>query len=169
MRRILLAAAFLFVAGCNEKAPENTPHVAPSAPSVHYPSPTNFIVDEAGKLSSQTKDMIISQATELAKNGGPEVAVAIVNDMGGEDVESYGIHLAEAWRVGKKGADNGVILIVAIQERKIRIEVGTGLEPKLPDSVAKRIIDEQISPPLHSGDFDGGVKAGFEAIVNTIK
>lgn len=145
------------------------PTTAPPMASVHFPAPTGWVVDEAAKLSDSTRQDLALKAEAISRNNGPEIAVVTVHDMGGESVEQYSMHLAEKWKVGKRSSDNGVILLVAMAERKIRIEVGTGLEPKLTDSQAKRIIDEAITPSLKQGDFDGGIKLGFERIAQAIR
>lgn len=142
--------------------------LATTAFAVTLPSPTGFVVDQTGKLNQQNIAEMSAIATRLSQGSGPEVAVAVVESISPETIESYGIKLAESWKVGKKGKDNGVILIVARQERKIRIEVGYGLEGVLPDSKAGRIIADVISPKLKSGDWNGGVRAGFDSIVNAI-
>lgn len=145
------------------------PVTEPAMPSVHFPAPSGWVVDEAGKLSGPTVKELNAKSEVLAANDGPEIAVVTVQSMGGESVEQYSMHLAERWKVGKRASDNGVILLVALAERKIRIEVGTGLEPKLTDSQAKRIIDESITPALKRGDFDGGIKLGYERIAQAIQ
>ena len=151
MRRVLIVLAFL---GFAASFPQQ---------------PTNFVVDEAGKLSAQNKHEMIAVATELAKNGGPEVAVAVVNSISPETIETYAIKLAEYWKVGKKGKDNGVIFVIAVKERKLRIEVGYGLEGVLNDAKAGRILDNSVVPYLKHGDWNKGIREGFNAIVQTVK
>lgn len=133
-----------------------------------YPPPSNYVVDEAGKLSQANKEEMISIAAKLANGNGPEIAVAIVNSIAPETIESYSIKLAEKWKVGKKDMDNGVILVVAVKERKVRIEVGYGLEAVLPDSKTGLILDRDIVPHLKQGDWNSGIRAGFNSIVSII-
>ena len=136
--------------------------------AVHLPEPTGFVIDEIGKLSPQNVSEMSVIATQLSKQNGAEVAVVLVDSISPETIESYSIKLAEKLKVGKKGQNNGVILVVAKQERKIRIEVGYGLEGVLPDSKAGQIVSNVISPKLKAGDWNGGVRGGFDAIVKSI-
>src|SRR6185503_4886307 len=92
-----------------------------------------------------------------------EIAVAIVPDMGGDYIENYAVKLFEDWKIGKAKQDNGVLLLVAVEERKLRIEVGYGLEGALPDSVAQSILDNEMTPRLRAGDYDGAVTAAVHA------
>ena len=133
-----------------------------------YPEPTGYVVDQAGILSEATKQQIAQQATALAQGTGPEIAVVTLSSIAPESIESYGIHLADRWKVGKRGLDNGVILLVAVQERKVRIEVGRGAEAVLTDAEAGRILASDVVPHLKRGDWDGGVLAGTQAIVREL-
>ena len=89
--------------------------------------------------------------------------------MQGETIDGFGIKVAEAWKVGQKNKDNGIILLIAKQEHKIRIEVGRGLEGRLTDLLAGRIIDLVITPRFKRGDFDGGVMAGVSALIDATR
>lgn len=142
--------------------------LASSAFAINLPEPIGYVWDGIGKLSSQNVQEMSTIASQLSKRDGAEVAVCLVDNMGGLTVEDYSIKLAQKWKVGKKGKNNGIILLVAKQERKIRIEVGYGLEGVLPDAKAGNIISQIISPRLKSGDWDGGIRAGFNEIVKSI-
>ena len=85
-----------------------------------------------------------------------------------EDIEQFGIRVGDAWKLGRKSASDGAILIIAKDDRRARIEVGQGLEGALPDSIANRIIDETISPHFKLGDFDGGVEAGIDKMISVV-
>ncbi len=85
-----------------------------------------------------------------------------------EDIEQFGIRVAEAWKLGRKGVDDGAILIVAKNDRRVRIEVGYGLEGALPDAIASRIVAETITPHFKLGDFDGGVEAGVDQMISVV-
>jgi uncharacterized protein len=87
----------------------------------------------------------------------------------GETVDAFGIKVAEAWKIGQKNKDNGIIVVVAKQERKIRIEVGRGLEGRLTDLLAGRIVDLVIAPRFKRGDFDGGFTAGVSALIDATR
>jgi len=98
-----------------------------------------------------------------------EIAVVTVSDLQGYDVETFTHTLATKWGVGKKGKDNGIVILIAIKERKVRIEVGYGMEPIIPDSIAKRIIELDMKPYLKKNDFNGGLSAGVDAIIKRIR
>lgn len=129
-----------------------------------FPPPQGLVNDFAKMLSPDTRQRLEAELTALEKDTTAEVAVVTVDNLGGTTVEDYAVRLFEQWKIGKKGKDNGVLLLVAKEERKIRIEVGYGLEPIIPDGRAGRIIREEISPRFKEGDYDGGITAGITAI-----
>ena len=85
-----------------------------------------------------------------------------------EEIEQYGIRVADQWKLGRKGVDDGAILLVAKDDRRVRIEVGYGLEGALPDAIANRIVDETIAPHFKLGDYDGGIEAGVEQMIAVV-
>jgi uncharacterized protein len=99
------------------------------------------------------------------KETGHQIAVLTVPSLEGEDLEGFSIKVAETWKIGKKGFDNGAILLIARNDRKLRIEVGYGLEGVLPDAIASRIIREVIVPHFRADDYPGGIEVGVEAII----
>jgi uncharacterized protein len=123
--------------------------------------------DNAGLLAYV--GILEERLSNFERETGHEIAVLTVPSLEGEGIESFGIRVAEKWKIGKKGIDNGVILIVALRDRRLRIEVGYGLEGVLPDAIANRIIQEVIVPHFKANDFPGGIEAGVDAIMNTIK
>lgn len=100
---------------------------------------------------------------------GSQIAVLIVPTTQPETIEQYAIRVAESWKLGRKGVDDGVLLLIARDDRALRIEVGYGLEGAIPDAVAKRIISEIILPYFKAGDFNGGIRAGVESIIKVIE
>ena len=98
-----------------------------------------------------------------------QVVVLTVQSLEGDDIESYAIRVAETWKLGQKGKDNGVLFVVARDDRKVRIEVGRGLEGDLTDAICSVIIRREILPQFKSGDYDQGVKAGVTAILAAIR
>ena len=98
-----------------------------------------------------------------------QIVVLTIPSLSGENLEEYSIKVAEAWRIGQKKLDNGAILLIAAKERKLRIEVGRGLEGKLTDLVSSEIIRNEITPRFKNGDFDGGLKAGINAMMSAVK
>jgi uncharacterized protein len=100
---------------------------------------------------------------------GHQIAVLTIPSLEGDSLEDFSIRVADAWKIGKKGFDNGAILLIARDDRKLRIEVGYGLEGVMPDAIASRIIREVITPRFRSGDFAGGIEAGIDAMLKVTK
>ncbi|HKX11791.1 MAG TPA: TPM domain-containing protein [bacterium] len=138
-----------------------TPALALDVP----PPPDHYVTDQAGILSPTLKNQLEESLAAFERDTSNQVLVATFPDLGGASIEDFGIRLSERWQPGQSGRNNGAILIVSKNDRKVRIEVGYGLEGPLPDAVAKSIIQNEILPRFKSGDFDGGVKAGVDAIV----
>lgn len=126
------------------------------------------VTDTTGTLDTAQRDALERRLAALEQDKGSQVAILIVPTTQPEAIEQYGIRVAEAWKIGRKGIDDGVILLVAKEDRRLRIEVGRGLEGAIPDAIAKRIIAEIISPRFKQGDFAGGLSAGVEAIAARI-
>jgi uncharacterized protein len=131
-----------------------------------FPEPSNYVVDPFGILQTTTVNSLNQSLRDF--DGKAQIAVAIVKTTKPYSIEEYGIRLAENWKVGYQGKDNGVILILAYEDRKVRIEVGKGIEGDIPDAVAGRIIDESMIPSLKNNDWDTAVNNGVEAIKNKL-
>lgn len=125
--------------------------------------------DYANLLSPGAAQRIESELSAFEQSDSTQIVVLTIPSLEGESLEEFSIKVAEAWKIGQKGKDNGAILLVAKQERKIRIEVGRGLEGKLTDLVSGRIIRNEIAPGFKAGDFDAGVGAGVTAIMAVVK
>lgn len=143
--------------------------LATQALAVDLPTLKGHVNDYAGLLNPQRAAALETALTDFERSDSTQIVVLTVPNLGGEDIASFSIKVAEAWKIGQKGVDNGVILIVAKSERKVRIEVGQGLEGKLTDLVSGRIIRGDISPRFKAGDFDGGIVAGVNAIAAVVK
>ena len=126
------------------------------------------VTDLTQTLTAQQQQALSSQLLAFEQQKGSQVAVLIVPTTQPEDIAQYSIRVAEAWKIGRAKQDDGVIILVAKQDRKVRIEVGRGLEGAIPDIYAKRIITENISPLFKQGDFYGGLLAGVEKITALI-
>ncbi len=126
--------------------------------------PTGHINDFAEVLSAETKKSLEQELVLFNASTSNEIAVAIVKSMDSDYVEHYATKLFEEWHIGKKDKDNGVLLLISVQEHALRIEVGYGLEGALPDSVASRILHNEMTPRLKRGDYDGAVTEGARAI-----
>ena len=133
------------------------------------PELTGRVVDNADLLAPQTERVLASRLQAHADSTSNQVAVLTIESLQGAVLEQFSLRVARAWALGQEEFDNGVLLLVAEQERDIRIEVGYGLEGALPDVVASRIIRYEMTPRFRQGDFDGGVRAGVEAILGAIE
>jgi uncharacterized protein len=139
-----------------------------AAADVAVPPLTARVTDLTGTLSGGAVARIEAKLTDLEAKKGSQIAVLIVPSTQPEEIEQYGIRVAEAWKLGRKGVDDGAILMVAKNDRRVRIEVGQGLEGALPDAIANRIITEAITPHFKLGDYDGGVEAGIDKMISVV-
>lgn len=126
------------------------------------------VTDTTGTLNAQQVAALESDLAAFEREKGAQITVLVVPTTQPEPIEAYGIRVAEAWKIGRKGVDDGVIVIVALNDRRLRIEVGYGLEGVIPDAVAKRIISEVITPRFKAGDIPGGIAAGVQALERVI-
>lgn len=130
-----------------------------------FPPLTGRVVDEAHLLSPEVKQELTAELADLEQKTGHQVVVATIPDLQGYPIEDYGYQLGRAWGVGDKVRNDGVVLVVAPNDRKVRIEVGYGLEPVLTDALSSTIIQSKILPAFRSGDLEQGVVAGAQAII----
>ena len=135
---------------------------------VAVPPLTARVIDLTGTLSGGAVNRIETKLADLEAKKGSQIAVLIVPTTQPEEIEQYGIRVAEQWKLGRKGVDDGAILLVAKDDRRARIEVGYGLEGALPDAIANRIIDETVTPHFKLGDYDGGVEAGVDQMIAVV-
>jgi uncharacterized protein len=135
---------------------------------VAVPPLTGRVTDLTGTLSGGAVARIETKLADFEAKKGSQIAVLIVPSTAPEDIEQYGIKVEDAWKLGRKGVDDGAYLIVAKNDRRVRIEVGYGLEGVLSDAVSNRIIDETITPHFKTGDFDGGVEAGVDQMISVV-
>ncbi|MET0308730.1 MAG: TPM domain-containing protein [Sphingomonas sp.] len=127
------------------------------------------VVDAAGLLSPEQKAQITALAEDINKTTTRQFVVATIPDLQGYPIEDYGYQLGRAWGIGQKDANNGIILIVAPNDRKVRIEVGYGLEPIMTDGLSSTIINDTILPKFRDKDIPGGIVAGAQAIAEQMK
>lgn len=125
--------------------------------------------DYANLIPPDQKQRIEAQLAQFEQQTGNQVVVLTIPSLNGEDIEGYANRVARAWALGQKGKDNGVLLLVAHQDRRMRVEVGYGLEPVLTDLQTNVIQNEVIIPYFKKGDFGGGIEAGVKAILSTIQ
>jgi len=126
------------------------------------------VIDLTATLTPDQRSALEQKLAALEARKGSQVAVLMVPTVQPEMVEQYAIRVFDQWKLGRKGVDDGVLLLIAKNDRKLRIEVGRGLEGAIPDAYAKRIIDEEITPRFKQGDFHGGIEAGAARITKLI-
>ncbi len=124
--------------------------------------------DDAHALKQETVDQLEKELKAYEDSTSNQIAILIVQSLEGNVLEEYSLRVAEKWKLGTKGKDNGVLLLIAVDDHKMRIEVGEGLEGVLTDAQSNRIIRNEIAPEFRRGDYDAGVKAGVNGIVKAI-
>jgi uncharacterized protein len=135
---------------------------------VAVPPLTARVTDLTGTLSGEAVTRIEAKLANLEAKKGSQIAVLIVPTTQPEEIEQFGIRVEDAWKLGRKGVDDGAYLIIAKNDRRVRIEVGYGLEGALPDAIANRIVTETITPHFKLGDYDGGVEAGIDRMISVV-
>jgi uncharacterized protein len=123
------------------------------------------VTDLTGTFTAQQKSELESRIAAYESRRGSQIAVLVLPTTKPEEIDQYSIRVAEAWKIGRKGVDDGLILVVAKDDRRLRIEVGYGLEGAIPDALARRVIEEHIAPRLREGDFYGGVRDGVDQLI----
>jgi uncharacterized protein len=134
-----------------------------------FPQLTGQVVDDANLLSPAQKADLTTKLQALEAQSSHQVVVVTVPDLQGYEIEDYGYKLGRAWGIGRKKVDDGLLLIIAPKERKVRIEVGYGLEPIVTDALSSVIIQTKIVPAFRNGDMAGGIVAGTDALVDLLK
>ncbi|MEO3433013.1 TPM domain-containing protein [Inquilinus sp. CAU 1745] len=141
---------------------------AAAAQSLDLPALNGRVVDEADILPADVEASLDGQLAAEEERTTNQVVVATVPSLQGVDIETFAVELFRAWQIGQTDADNGVLLLVAPEEREVRIEVGYGLEGALTDAVSSSIIRHRILPSFRDGDLSGGVQAGASAIISAL-
>src|SRR3954470_9849016 len=136
--------------------------------AVAVPTLVGRVVDQTGTLSSGDIAALNQTIRNFEARKGSQIAILIVPTTDGEAIEQFSLRVAEAWKIGRKKIDDGAVLVIAKNDRHLRIEVGYGLEGALTDVTTKRIIDEEITPKFKAGDFAGGVSAGLNKMIRVI-
>ncbi len=143
--------------------------IAPPAMALDVPPLKSRVNDLAGLIQPSTQQQLEAALAQLEKTDSTQIVVLTIPSLKGEVLEEYSIRVVEQWQIGQKGVDNGVLLLVAKNDRKIRIEVGYGLEGKLTDLTAGRIIRNIMVPQFKMGQFDQGIINGVSAIVGVVR
>jgi uncharacterized protein len=139
-----------------------------SAAAFDFPPLTGRVVDQAGIFNADIRSDLADKSKDLEEKSGIQLVVATVPSLQGSDIETYANELFRAWKLGQAQKNNGVLLLVAPNEHKVRIEVGYGLEGTLTDAVASVIISSAIVPRFKTGDFSGGVERGVGGILDVL-
>lgn len=129
-------------------------------------TPSGFVNDFAGTLSAQEKQQLEQKLSDFSRTSGNEISLVTVKNLGGDTVENYAVTLFHEWGIGKRGKDNGVLILVAIDDRQMRIEVGYGLEQYLTDAQSSWIINNVMKPSFQAGDFYGGIDGAVNEIIS---
>lgn len=151
----LLLAALAWIAPAHAQALVAVPPVA-------------RVTDQTGTLRPEQIAALEQKLTALEQRKGSQLAVLIVPTTQPEDIAQFGVRVAEAWKLGRKGVDDGAVLIVALQDRRMRIEVGYGLEGVITDLASNRILDEFLRPSFRAGDFYGGIDAAVDKMIGLV-
>lgn len=135
---------------------------------VQFPPLTGRVVDQAELLDAPSESQLAQQLAAHEQATGEQLVVVTVPDLQGRSIEEFGVELGRHWGIGQKDRDNGALLIIARDERKIRIEVGYGLEGRLTDAQSALIIHNLIAPAFRQGDYAGGIRAGVDAMLQVL-
>ncbi|MCM2254202.1 MAG: TPM domain-containing protein [Vicinamibacteria bacterium] len=154
LARLLFAGAAVVACGARAEAP---------------PTPTRWVTDSAGFLAEATRQDLDGQLETYQRQAGHHVLVWIGRTTGDVPLEDFTVRAFAAWQVGRKGLDDGLVLFVFADDRKVRVEVGYGLEGQVPDAIASRIIRETILPLIQAGDRDRAIRSGVAALLAAIE
>jgi uncharacterized protein len=136
---------------------------------VSVPPLSHRVTDLTATLTSQQNTALENKLAAFEAQKGSQIAVLILPTTQGEDIAAFGIRVFDSWKIGRKNIDDGVILIIAKDDRKMRIEVGRGLEGAIPDAIAKRILAETIKPHFKNNNYAGGIDAGVNQVIKLIE
>jgi uncharacterized protein len=142
--------------------------MAGAALALTFPPLTGRVVDQANIVGAETRSAIEAKLADLESKSGIQLVVATVKSLEGQEIEPYANALFRDWKLGEKTKNNGVLLLVAPNERRVRIEVGYGLEGTLTDALSKIIITNAITPRFKAGDFGGGIARGVDDIITVL-
>lgn len=142
---------------------------ASAADTIPVPKLTGRVVDLSGTLDRSQQEAIAAKLAAFERAKGSQVAVLLVPTLGNETIEEFATRVTDEWKLGRAGVDDGVLFVVAKQDRRMRIQTGRGVQGVLTDALSRRIIDERVAPRFRAGDFAGGIDAGVDAILKAIE
>ena len=171
MARFLLAPLlFAALAGCEAGgATAAEPAGNAAAAAAAFPALTGRVVDEADLVSPEVEEALADRLERLEQRTTDQFVIVTVPELEGRDIADYSRALGNHWGIGREDRDNGVLLVVAPNERRVRIAVGKGLERTLSDARALQIIEERLVPAFREGDYEGGIIGGAEAVIETLE
>ncbi len=141
----------------------------PLQAEIEVPFLAGRVTDQANMMSPGAVTEIEAELASIEESTSAQVAVLTLPTLDGEPIESFALRVVEAWKLGKKGQDNGALLLIVRDDRKMRIETGYGLEGVLPDVICKRILEERLTPRFRQGDFDGGIAEAVSTIGGLVR
>ncbi len=133
------------------------------------PRLTGHVVDLAGTLAPADRDRIDARLSAFERERGSQVVVLTIPALGGETIEDFSTRVTDEWKLGRAGVDDGVLFVVAREERRMRIHTGRGVQGTLTDALSKRIVSDLVAPRFRDGDFAGGIGQGVEAVIKAIE
>ncbi len=136
---------------------------------IPVPKLTARVIDHTGTLTAPERDRVEAKLAAFEQAKGSQVAVLLVPSIGPEPIEDFALRVTDAWKLGRAGVDDGVLFVIAKQQRKMRIQTGRGVQGTLTDAASKRIVAERVAPAFRNGDFAGGINAGVDAILKAIE
>ena len=136
---------------------------------IPVPKLTGRVVDLTGTLTSPEREAVAAKLKAFETSKGSQVAVLMVPSIGTETIEEFSTRVTDEWKLGRAGVDDGVLFVIAKQERRMRIQTGRGVQGVLTDALSRRIIAERVAPRFKAGDFAGGIDAGVDAILKAIE
>lgn len=142
---------------------------ADPADPIPVPRLTGRVVDLAGTLPAANRQALSDKLAAFERAKGPQVAVLLVPTIGTETIEEFATRVTDEWKLGRAGVDDGVLFVIAMKERRMRIQTGRGVQGVLTDALSRRIIAERVSPRFRAGDFSGGIDEGVDAILKAIE
>ncbi len=151
--------------------PDRVARCSPArAAEIIPPPPAQYFNDYANVVSPATATELNRTLEQFERDASSQILVTVFPKMQSDSsIEDYAVRVAQSWKVGQKGKDNGAVLFVFVQDHKMYLQVGYGLEGALPDAICKRIIENEIKPHFRNGDFDGGLRAGITAILQATR
>lgn len=166
MSRLILFPFFWLLASCDISGATNTLEQVAQKPAIEL---TGRVVDQAGLLTDEAEKKLSEQLEILEATSGPQFVVVTTKSLDGRKIENFSLDLARAWRVGHADRDDGVILLVAPNERKVRIEVGYGLEGSLSDPFCAKVIRETMLPHFANNEMETGIVAGADRLMEKMR